>query len=52
MIPFLPLSAAWKSYSQPATVYSAVAGFIVNWVLAKAGSESKAVVTATMANVS
>ncbi len=41
MIPFLPLSPAVKNYSQPATVYSALAGFLVYWILAKAGWQSK-----------
>ena len=41
IVPFLPVSEAWKTYSQPATVWSAVAGFLVYAVLAKAGLESK-----------
>jgi len=43
MIPFLPVSAALKNYSQPATVYSAVVAFIVYWALAKAGLQSQLV---------
>jgi cytosine permease len=41
MIPFLPVSNAIKHYAQPATVYSALAGFAVYWMLAKAGLQSK-----------
>jgi cytosine permease len=41
IIPFLPVSEAWKTYAQPATVWSAVAGFMVYAVLAKAGLEAK-----------
>jgi purine-cytosine permease-like protein len=40
MVPFLPLPE-WKNYSQPATVYSAGAGFLVYWILAKTGFESR-----------
>ena len=43
MIPFLPVGEALKTYSQPATVYSAVVAFIVYWALAKAGFQSKIV---------
>ena len=49
IIPFLPVSEALKTYSQPAAVYSAVAGFVVYWVLAKAGLESKALPTKALA---
>jgi cytosine permease len=42
IIPFLPVSETFKTYSQPAAVYSAVTGFAVYWVLAKAGLQSKA----------
>jgi cytosine permease len=38
MIPFLPVPALQR-YGQPATVYSAIAGFVVYWILAKAGLE-------------
>lgn len=41
IIPFLPVAEDVKVYAQPATVYSAVAGFVAYWVLAKAGLESK-----------
>jgi cytosine permease len=47
IIPFLPLPAAIKTYSQPATLYSTVAGFIVYVILAKAGLEPRRVETAT-----
>ena len=42
MIPFLPVPALQR-YGQPATVYSAVAGFLVYWILAKAGLEPQPV---------
>lgn len=42
IIPFLPLSAEFKSYAQPAVVYSYIVGFVVYLVLAKAGLEPKA----------
>lgn len=42
IIPFLPVSDAVKTYAQPATVYSAIAGFLVYCALAKAGFQSKA----------
>lgn len=45
MIPFLPISALQR-YGQPATVYSALMGFVVYWILAKAGLESKPLPTA------
>lgn len=51
MIPFMPLPA-WREYAQPATVYSAVAGFLVYWALAKAGYQSKPVLAELMVNVS
>jgi cytosine permease len=41
IIPFLPVSDAVKTYAQPATVYSAITGFLVYCVLAKAGLQSK-----------
>lgn len=41
IIPFIPVSEALKTYAQPATVYSAIAGFIVYWLLTKAGFQSK-----------
>lgn len=39
IIPFLPVSEAMRERMQPAAVYSLVAGFVVYWVLAKAGLE-------------
>jgi cytosine permease len=47
IIPFLPLPAAVKTYAQPATLYSTIAGFIVYAILAKAGLEPRRVETAT-----
>jgi cytosine permease len=44
MISFLPVAPVIKNYSQPATVYSALGGFLVYWALAKAGYESKTAV--------
>ena len=41
-IPFMPLSAEFKTYAEPACLYSFVAGFVVYWLLAKAGLEPKA----------
>ena len=43
IIPFLPVSDGLKSAAQPATVYSALAAFIVYWTLAKAGFQSRPV---------
>lgn len=43
IIPFLPVSQGLKNAAQPATVYSALAAFVVYWTLAKAGFESKPV---------
>ncbi|HXG32818.1 MAG TPA: hypothetical protein VNJ11_05590 [Bryobacteraceae bacterium] len=43
ILPFLPLAETTKMYLQPASVYSYVAGFIVYWILAKAGLEPKVV---------
>jgi cytosine permease len=43
IIPFLPLSPEFKSYAQPAVVYSYIVGFAVYLVLAKAGLEPKTV---------
>ncbi len=42
ILPFLPISDNVKTYAQPAPLYSFVAGFIVYWILAKAGLEPKA----------
>jgi len=52
MIPLLPINSAWKNYGQPATVYSALAGFIVYWALAKAGYQSKPVASGVMVGAS
>jgi cytosine permease len=43
IVPFLPGSYAWKNYLEPATVYSAITGFLVYVLLAKAGLESHTV---------
>lgn len=43
ILPFLPLAESTKMYLQPASVYSFVAGFVVYWLLAKAGLEPKVV---------
>jgi cytosine permease len=37
--PFMPLPAVLKQHAQPAVLYSFVVGFVVYWVLAKAGLE-------------
>jgi cytosine permease len=50
MIPFLPVPAL-QQYGQPATVYSALAGFVVYSVLAKAGLESQPAATAAALGV-
>jgi len=41
ILPFLPVAGDVKPYLQPAAVYSFVAGFLVYWVLAKAGLQPK-----------
>ncbi len=41
ILPFLPLAETTKMYLQPASVYSYLAGFIVYWILAKAGLEPR-----------
>jgi cytosine permease len=51
MIPFLPLPE-WKPYTQPATVYSAVVGFLVYWILAKAGCEPKPIALEATVDIS
>ena len=51
ILPFLPISEAVKPYLQPAAVYSFVAGFLVYFVLAKAGLEPKVVSMAKSAAV-
>ncbi|MCS6952762.1 MAG: cytosine permease [Bryobacteraceae bacterium] len=43
ILPFLPLAETTKAYIQPASVYSFLAGFLVYWLLAKAGLEPKVV---------
>jgi cytosine permease len=43
ILPFLPLAETTKTYLQPASVYSYVAGFVVYWILAKAGLEPRVV---------
>jgi cytosine permease len=39
IVPFLPLPEEYRKYSQPAVVYSFIAGFAVYAALAKAGVE-------------
>jgi cytosine permease len=41
IIPFLPVPDAFKTYAQPATVYSAIAGFLVYASLAKMGFQTR-----------
>jgi cytosine permease len=43
ILPFLPLPAEVLPYTQPAALYSFIAGFVVYMGLAKAGLEPKAV---------
>ncbi len=43
ILPFLPISDDLKPYTQPAGLYSLIAGFIVYWIAAKAGMEPKTV---------
>ncbi len=43
ILPFLPLSDEAKNAVQPAAVYSLIAGFLVYWILAKAGLEPEVV---------
>jgi cytosine permease len=43
VIPFLPLPESLKLYSQPATLYSFLAGFLAYLILAKAGLEPRTV---------
>ena len=43
ILPFLPIPEDIRMYSQPAVVYSFIAGFLVYMVLAKAGLEPKTV---------
>jgi cytosine permease len=41
ILPFLPLPADVKPYVEPAVLYSFLVGFVVYWVLAKAGLQPK-----------
>ena len=41
ILPFLPLPEDTKPYLQPAAVYSFLCGFLVYWILAKAGLQPK-----------
>src|SRR5689334_11873348 len=43
ILPVLPISADMKQYVEPAPLYSFIAGFIVYYVLAKAGLQPKTV---------
>ncbi len=43
ILPNLPVSAEWKTYAQPAVVYSFIAGFVVYALLAKAGLEPRTI---------
>ena len=43
ILPFLPVSEDVKTYSQPAALYSFIAGFVMYVILAKAGLEPRAV---------
>jgi cytosine permease len=43
IVSFLPVSQELKNAAQPAVVYSYVVGFVVYWLLAKAGLEPKTV---------
>lgn len=43
ILPFLPIPDSVKPYSQPAPLYSFIAGFVVYWICAKAGMEPKVV---------
>jgi cytosine permease len=43
ILPFLPLPANVLPYMQPAVVYSFLVGFVLYWVLAKAGMQPKTV---------
>lgn len=41
IVPFLPIAKQLKDAAQPATVYSAIAAFVLYWVLAKAGLQPR-----------
>lgn len=43
ILPFLPLPASVAPYTQPAVLYSFVAGFVLYWALSKAGLQPKSV---------
>jgi len=49
IMPFLPLPADILPYTQPAVLYSFIAGFAVYWILAKAGVQPKSVALARAA---
>jgi cytosine permease len=42
ILPFLPLPAETRNLAQPAALYSFLAGFLLYWLLAKAGLEPEA----------
>jgi len=50
ILPFLPVSAALKTYVQPAVLYSFVTGFVVYAILAKVGLQPRTVAFAAAAN--
>jgi cytosine permease len=47
ILPFLPISEDMKPYLQPAAVYSYLVGFVVYFILAKAGLQPKVVAGTT-----
>jgi cytosine permease len=49
ILPFLPLPAEIQPYTQPAVLYSFVAGFVIYWILAKAGLQPRNVALAQAA---
>jgi len=49
ILPFLPIPAAVRPYTEPAPLFSFVAGFLMYFVLAKAGLEPKPVAALTPA---
>jgi cytosine permease len=46
IVPFLPGLDEWKAYVAPATVYSTITGFVVYFLLAKIGWQSRPAVAA------
>jgi cytosine permease len=50
ILPFLPVSAALKTYVQPAVLYSFVTGFVVYAILAKVGLQPRTVAFAAAVN--